>query len=97
MITKFKIFESINELPKVGDYVLIKRSNVGSLSIDFFDNNIGQISRIEEDFYYVNFEKSPIKSIEYYKNRRYSINEFKYWSSDKEELEEFLAAKKFNL
>ena len=118
MITKFKIFESINILPKVGDYVLIKIDKFGASKLqDFYSNNIGQITDFDlhrarfiqgENFYYIKFQNVEKDIIPYFDSKttyqniitvykKFSINRFEYWSENKEDLEEIIKEKKYNL
>jgi hypothetical protein len=109
MITKFKIFEKLNELPKVGDFVL--------LNIDEYEDSakiwreltthIGEIVKIEtehggmSDIYEIKFDDASDEIKERLLSRnntvKIRIERFKYWSSDKNELEVKLNSEKYNL
>ena len=113
MITKFKIFESINEQPQIGDYVIVDNSDEddGENNIwNYFNNSVGKFIDI------VDYTKSHV--IEYtltedlykkympyimHKNKNntitsnFELKQIKYWSKNKEELEVLLASKKYNL
>ena len=94
MITKFKIFESINELPIVGDYVIVdSKAAFGSEKlIKFYENNIGQIiDKNSNNWYDVKYDDKqlPLQIIE--------ISGLKYWSHNKKELEDILINKKYNI
>ncbi len=65
MITKFKIFEKLNELPNVGDFVILNVNEYeGTAKIwrEFISIHIGEIIKIEtehggmSDIYEVRFE-----------------------------------------
>jgi len=99
MITKFKIFENINENPKVGDYVILKPEQCNYLDngqndklIDIIKTNIGQITKIHGsgEIFKIEFENVATPF-----NVR--ILKIKYWSNNKEELELKLQANKYNL
>ena len=99
MITKFKIFENINEGEiGIGDYVILGYTPGSGISQQYA-NNIGKIT---------NIASMGLKHIEYshisiiYENNLEPLilihkSWIKYWSKDKEELEAFLATKKYNL
>jgi hypothetical protein len=89
MITKFKIYETINsEEPQIGDYVLM----------NYFENDIGQIVDIVKaglgmitiNKYVINFDNAGLKT-------NFIKNHIKYWSSNREDLELILNARKYNL
>jgi hypothetical protein len=97
MITKFKIFESVNELPELGDYVIVD-SKVGFGSedlINFYKNNIGKIiKKNANNWYDVKYEnklklESGLHIVE--------ISGLKYWSHNREELELILKKEKYNI
>lgn len=113
MIIKFKLFETLNQgQPEKGDYVLSKVEDpvigeeLNKLD-DFLQNNIAQITGYDCGRLILQFGKM---SIDYEINchfdrnrfsddmRRYSsINNITHWSKDKEDLEMYLASKKYNL
>lgn len=106
MVTKFKIFEKLNELPKIGDYVLLDINNYTSspkIWQDFIKNNIGEIVEIDTEhgglsfIYKVKFENIPENVKDTFFIHYDYINSFLYWSSDKNELEMILNTKKYNL
>jgi len=113
MITKFKLFETLNEgEPEVGDYVIVDMYNSDSDNIikDFRSNSIGLIWKKEDDdFLYIKYFNIPKNILKYFYFSDYSdglnignsifINKkwIKYWSKDKEELEPIISAKKYNL
>ena len=103
MITKFKLFGSINEgEPKVGDYVICEESVSGEVVKEFISNNIGIFSKSihDETFKYsIEYENIPDNIYGAFTNkcRRMSRQEIKYWSKDKEELEILLVTNKYNL
>jgi len=90
MITKFKIFETVNTRPTVGDYVILDSSiYIGDISKRTDIGKIGQITEETKLRFIVNFGHRIIAT--------YQLDEFKYWSSDKKELELILQANKYNL
>ena len=108
MITKFKIFENLNELPKVGDYVLLNTNKYSAkMWQDFIETHIGEIVKIEKEhggtsnIYEIQFENVTREIQDYFFSRdntkKLRIEEFKYWSSDKNGLEAILNSKKYNL
>ena len=113
MITKFKIYEAINQgKPKVGDYVILNYSETNTNDIKkslFIDNSVGKIFRKEEEFFYVRYYNIPEEILKDFKYSDYSdgirvgnsvfihTDDILYWSEDKEELEVILTAKKYNL
>jgi hypothetical protein len=102
MITKFKIYESLNNnKPKIGNYVLIKSH---SDMFKKYEDKIGKIVDLESDkqnykdiMYYINFYIDEIN--DHIGKRREPIYgyEIKYWSDDKEDIKRLLDIKKYNL
>lgn len=82
MITKYKIFENVYRSPKIGDYIIINKE-----IDDVNDDIIEKITLYDKNAgyfasdYYIEF--SDLKKT--------------YWSENKEELEEIINAKKYNL
>jgi hypothetical protein len=116
-ITKFQLFESYKEPnnwyaenePKLHDYVILDinwHPNLPKLDF-FFNNNIGQISKLKKDNknrdyiqYQIIYENSPKEFKKYILNNRFSYvyrSQIKYFSSNKEDLEAILTANKYNL
>lgn len=101
MITKFKLFENINEdEPEVGDYVLCEEDE--DTTFDFTKNKIGKYCMNSEDIdypYYIEYDNIPDNlQIFFTDNCRLMMkNEIKYWSKDKNELEAILSTNKFNI
>jgi len=99
MITKFKLYESINEgEPEIGDYVIIETDDD---EFKHYSNNyIGEVVDIERkpntkrDIYYILFKNFDNRRSDREMIWRYEI---KYWSKNKEELEPILQANKYNL
>ena len=86
------MFESLNiNNPEIGDYVIIDSEH------EIFDKNkVGSIEAIDNDdinnpIYYIYYPNS--KNV----YRPCNIPSIEYWSKDKEELEQILMNKKFNL
>ena len=108
MITQFKIFESINRQPEVGDYVIIDPLVGNSLIYlkDYFNTHIGIIKKIIDYNCIIEFEDSPRKELgnPKYVNDRYNFAFLKYWSDNKEDLIPYIEeklldqkSKKYNL
>ena len=101
MITNFKIFESVYRLPKIGDYVLFDKDCIFGYNGDLNDGYyIGQIKSLYvEGGYWLhdvdNIQKQPDKRREYLiTNKRFQEC---WYSESKEELENILKEKKYNL
>jgi hypothetical protein len=96
MITKFKIFENINHLPEVGDYVIVKKRYDTTVTINGEEPKVYEIEEIDNEHggsalrYYIN-NGDP------YNYLILSIEKIECWSNDKEELESYLSSKKYNL
>jgi hypothetical protein len=108
MITKFKLFENVSQPPKIGDYVIIDYTGFVQASgdkqlYDFYLNNVGKVIGGNNEDHQYQWEKVPIFTDrfrkDYFKNniREYHGSWFMCWSDDKEELEAYLTAKKYNL
>lgn len=110
MITKFKIFEELNiGRPKLGDYVICGHMELYSTKpalVNFIENNIGiLIKEVRTDSlkgFRVQYFNVPSNIINNFgpgpsKIRYFSTDDIIYWSENKEELEEILATKKYNL
>ena len=110
MITQFKIFEHVCELPKIGDYVILDSIQYNYLDdeilTNFINSNIGIIVSINtkhpiEKYFEVKFENINLSIKHYFNNKNDSlfakIVKIKYWSENKEELKEILQANKYNL
>lgn len=100
MITKFNLFEEVKEkgdkysVPEKGDYIICSDENFESLK-NLIANNIGQIREIYTD-------KEGFKTISVYYNDSPEYitvweREILYWSKNKEELEPYITANKYNL
>ena len=112
MITKFKIYETLNQdAPEKGDYVIINwgytildAKNTQKLR-DHIENSVGKV--IDYGITSYLFPQPPDKYDAYYikyenlprENKIIQISKqyIKYWSKNKEELELMLASKKYNL
>ena len=78
MITRFKIFETINEMPKSGDYIYSTKYGYGQIL-----NKVG-------NGYYTNWANTNDGGY-------IGLDGAQYWSNDREELETFINAKKYNI
>jgi len=105
MITNFKLFEEIcKDEPEIGDLVVCNESESYSDSeiITFTSNNIGEYIRYDTEFmqpYVIHYEEIP-KNLEKYfshNERNMSLDEIKYISKNKDELEYIIQSNKFNL
>jgi hypothetical protein len=110
MITKFKIFETINGQPNQGDYVILDAEDKDKEFGEFVSNNVGKIIQIGREHggngkvFLVKWENIP-ERLKYeqrnffYKDgtRECTAQHFKYWSDNKEELETLINAEKYNL
>ena len=102
MITNFKIFETVNQLPKIGDWLILRENFFPKW---FWKNNsrIFQIKKINKEHgcnsyeYTIEINDKGIKEYGIGNSRKISITDFDFWSSDKEELESIIAANKYNL
>lgn len=108
MITKFNIFENVNYKLKIGDYIvgeMEKESQYDTDFIYFIKNNVGLLIDVMSNngFRVVEYDNVPEKIKSYFSlynnhmTRNFRIDEIILWSESKEELEEILAAKKYNL
>ena len=94
MITKFKIFEALNEgKPEIGDYVICNGKNI------FLKNNITKIKEIRQS----NNSGDKEYHLRADDKREFSIaqinmkNYIEYWSKNREDLESILQSKKYNI
>ena len=113
MITQFKIFENLKSELKVGDYVLMRSNASAKELLEFINNNIGQVIKINnfEDLRIrVRYNNIPDNVIPWFgfaerqfppsirtAARIFDINQIVEFAKTKEELELKLAAKKYNL
>jgi hypothetical protein len=90
MITKFKIFESINKPMKVDDYVIVKCSIKGEIQ-----NIIMQIVEIID----TGIHKGVIRARKLNEGINFFVQPYQIqcWSEDLEDLEVLLKAEKYNL
>lgn len=104
MITKFSKYIK----PEVGDYVAgypvefrhrdafieANSKNKWDEFVDFLNNNIGKI-----DFFYTSGGYGKVCMVKFDDNRvlTYVLSDVEYCSKNKEDVEEFLATKKYNL
>ena len=102
-----KEFESIENNPQIGDYVIctdkIWIGQTDELN-DFLLNNIGQCIKIDINFiqgylYVIKYDNIPI-FLDYFNKSNYrnmGRDEILYFSPYKEDCETYLAANKYNL
>jgi len=101
-----KAYEDMNTgEPEIGDYVIINTERYLKQPLsDFINNNIGKIRWKEGGSIDVKYFNIP-KEIKRYFNdnpvvdyiRKFPVSRVTHWSKNKEELEEILTAKKYNL
>ena len=111
MITKFKIFENIKSKAKIGDFVVCDPIIRNAELRKFFNIRIGSITEIYKGNFFgksaiqydIKFDFSE-KDIEFINPKigsnetiRFYETQIKYWSKNREDLEEILAAEKYNL
>lgn len=108
MITKFKIFESVNN-PKVGDYVLIDMNKnmfpiIDSdqrIYTDFIRNTIGRITNVNNVHNNISVEYQDIPNqIRYLFNKQnvlYTPSRIKILGKTPEEVELQIKSKNYNL
>jgi len=103
MITNFKLFETINVgKPEIGDFVICNEDDSTSEVTYFTSNNIGKYIKYNYDIEYhyaIYYEDTPKDLGVYFSNgeRNMTLDEIKYWSKNKEELEYIIKTNKFNL
>jgi len=101
-----KTFENLNE-PQFGDYVFCEEIALYQIC-DFTSKNVGRIVDIEDNknniFCYIVAYYDVPDNIKLYFDIRYeylcrdmSIKEIKFWSKNKEDVELYIAEKKYNL
>lgn len=108
-----KEFENISKEPQIGDYVFCSEqvgNKLDDLDI-FLENNIGQIVSIEDRYikptkvkecsYFVKYDNIPdnVKDVfSFYDDCRIMVlEEIKFYSSNREEVELKIMANKYNL
>jgi len=99
--------KSLIDKPKVGDYAIISfgRKQAGQ-HIEFMENNICKIERIYQDSGVRNYKIVFDENIPGFDIKSWIIQDIKYigrsygiilFSSDKEEIEAYLSANKYNI
>lgn len=100
MITKFKIYESINiGEPMAGDYVICKPKNRGTAFQKYVDDNIGRIMKEFKDDTYFNGKNIKNFLVKFTNPTTYVFNrdQILYWSKNKEDMKDIQQANKYNL
>jgi len=97
MITKFKIFENINESePEVGDYVIVDITVAPYKNLS--NELLNRIDKINQNICKITEIKTKPGTCYILNNYWYSSrSDIKCWSKNKEELEPILLAKKYNI
>jgi hypothetical protein len=87
-----KTYEELNiDEPQVGDYILVEDNFLSSYIKDFLENNIGIIKNITPtNIYQCKYPNND-------GNWRLNKSQIKYWSKNRESLEDILATNKYNL
>ena len=100
----YESYQNKTESPKPGDYVICQDSIENIRLNNFINNNIGQIIKHSKPGGYVicKYNNIPKDILRFFKHSSpnsilMSINEIKYWSPNKKELETILLSKKFNI
>ena len=101
MITKFKLYEAVNQgEPEIGDYAIFS-PDIPPYNAEFgeyINNYIGKIIKMDDWLLDVEYENMPEKFNVHKNNiRQIPTDYIKYWSSNKEDIEEILATNKYNL
>lgn len=107
-----KLYENFNELPEIGDYVLVDITDANKEYQNFINDNIGRIIFInnpDDWILYLEYENIP-KNIRHMFSHSapgkqnltsyvtvLHVNDIKHFSKNKENLEAILASKKYNL
>jgi len=102
-----KTYENLNK-PEVGDWVYaIEDESVGDNIIEYIKTHIGILTTNEDDYHRYDYDsKRYWVSYSYYPDddRPKAIdlwwfykNQIKFWSKDKEEVEAYMVAQKYNL
>lgn len=108
MITKFKLYESVDEgEPKLGDYVICFEEDSGDEKFDnFLLNNIGKVIGYNSGNYdyTIKYYYAPKEYLFYFGSvgndklcRPMMKKEIIHWSENKEELVSFIESNKYNL
>jgi len=104
MITNFKKFESINEKSiEIGDFVICEEVDYADINTIFTSTNIGKFIRYDDGEaypYIIKYDYTPKNMKSYFSGddeRNMSIDEIKYWSKNRNELEIILQTNKFNI
>lgn len=100
-----KIYEKYKEKPEVGDYILTNYFFIGMNRSwayeykEFIHNNIGQIKKIEKTITvkYTNIPQNILRFFDGNNAIQINYSDIIYFSKNKEDIEEILTAKKYNL
>ena len=105
MIIKFKIFENDNREPEIGDYIVIKLSDLYGVSAsskvtNFLNSHIGKIinKNYPFNYYAVKFdEEFENEDTMFFNYGKGLDNNIEFFSKNKQDAESYLASKKYNL
>jgi hypothetical protein len=105
MITNFKIFEHLNFLPKVDDYILIniKTKELPIFFNEFINNTIGRVSEIFKGnssqlvVKYLNIPDNCRDFFENDGNKIMNTRDIVCWSEKKEDIEIYINTNKYNI
>lgn len=100
-----KKFENLNIEPEVGDYIIANSKYASSKLQKFFLTNIGEIINISMGegnklLYNTDYDPDMVESADVildYNSWFFTTDEILHISKNKEDLEEILASKKYNL
>ena len=107
-IIKLESYTDMESGPHVGDYVVCHEEGTGNLCL-FLDSNIGNFLYTKNGSCLIEYYDVPRDLIRSFRHgderkiyedrniRRMFRKEIIYWSSNREDCEAFLAAKKYNL
>ena len=93
MITKFKVFETLNEgEPEIGDYVIVNVNGRNKEKSKIINSGIGKIVNYGFLYYYVEFKIND--DLDVVQLKRENIL---FFSTDIEDLEPIIQSKKYNI
>jgi len=100
MITRFKLFESKEDLPQIGEYVIVKPNDKRRMSVDRRDFLLSNVGRIVNKKYYSKKMKIFIRYLVEFKtgiDSEFNADEIIEHSRNREDIEYIENANKYNL
>lgn len=93
-----KTFEKLGE-PTIGDYVICVDKDYDDLEFNnFLATSIGKVVKYQYDQYYVEYDNPPIYIEDTWGNPiRFILDEILHFSKNKEDLEIYVQANKYNI